>query len=102
MTSKLTRTLTAAMFAAALALAGCGGGPASEADAIAQDACDLIAELQGLDEQVMDGDMDAMDELDDAFMRIAELEQRANDAGISDDEMIEAMERNCPELANEF
>lgn len=100
MTSKLTRTFAAGAFAA-VALAGCGG-PANEADAIAQDACDLIGELVALDDQMAAGDMDAMADLESAFERIAALEQRADDAGISDAEMEAAMEQTCPEFVDGF
>ena len=72
--------------ALALAIAGCG--PTSEADAIASDACDIL-------EAMLEGDMEALADLED-------LERRADEANISDDEMEAALEDQCGDLLDEL
>ncbi len=72
--------------ALALALAGCG--TQNEANAIASDACDAL-------EEFMEGDMQALDDLED-------LERRADEAGISDEEMQDALEDECGDMIDEM
>ena len=72
--------------ALALAIAGCG--PTSAADQIASDACDVL-------EALLEGDMEALADLED-------LDRRADEAQISDDDMLEAIENRCGDLLDEM
>lgn len=94
------RTTAASIAAAALLLGGCGGGSGSEADAIARDACELLNEMMAIDFADLDEDgfarMEAMEEEFNA------LEQRQRDAGLSDEEMEAAFERECPAVFDDF
>ena len=74
--------------AGALALAVAGCSPASDAERIASDACDVL-------EALMEGDMDALADLED-------LDRRADEAGVSDEEMLEALESQCGDLMEEM
>ena len=77
-------TCAATMVVLMLLLAGC----ADETQRIARDACDLMEDIVE--------DPAALDE--DVFTDLQELEARADDAGISDAEMQEAMRDECPEV----
>lgn len=74
--------------AGALALAGAGCGAGSEAEQIASDACAVL-------EALVDGDMEALEDLED-------LDRRADEAEISDEDMLEAMEAECGDLLDEM
>lgn len=69
----------------ALALAGCG--PTSDADRIAAEACDIL-------ERAIDGDFEAFAELED-------LDRQVDEAGLSDADMEDALERECGDLLDE-
>lgn len=82
------RVQMSALGAGALALAAAGCSPASEAERIASDACDVL-------EALMEGDMDSLADLED-------LDRRADEAGVSDEEMLEAIESECGDLMEEM
>ena len=82
------RTVTAAVLATALILAGCG--PADDVDALAIEACELYHDLT-------DPEADGA-AVDEAVEALTELQERAEEAGHSDAELEAALERNCPEL----
>ncbi|MFP4634240.1 MAG: hypothetical protein ACLFRD_00125 [Nitriliruptoraceae bacterium] len=85
------RSQLAGVAAVAVLVAGCGGG--EDIEALSNEACDLYGEL-------IDPDTEA-DAVDDAVEALTELEERAEEAGYSEDELVEALQRNCPELPDE-
>ncbi len=90
------RTLAAAVVGALLLL-GCGGG-GGEAEAIARDACALFDEVMNLD--FLDEDnFERFEELEAEFNA---LEQRQRDAGLSDQELEDAVEAECPDVFSDF
>ncbi len=91
-----TRTLAAAVVGALLLL-GCDGG-GGEATAIARDACALFEEVMNLD--FLDEDnFERFEELEAEFDA---LEQRQRDAGLSDQELEEAVESECPDAFSDL
>lgn len=85
MTSQPTRG-AALLLALSMAVAGCAG--ATEEQQIAGEACDLYAEL-------VDGDLEAVFDTD-IVDQFEELEQRANDAEMSDADIEAAVQEECP------
>lgn len=85
------RTRLVGALTLAVLLAGCEGG--EDLDALANEACDLYDEL-------VDPDTEA-DAVDEAVAALTDLEERAEEAGYSEDELVEALQRNCPELPGE-
>lgn len=83
MQGRLTTSI-AAMAVLVMMLAGC----ADDTQSIARDAC-------GLMEDIAD-DPTAFDE--DVFAELQELQERADDADISDEEMQAAIQDECPEV----
>lgn len=86
-----TRSTLTALLVPALVLGGCGAGPEAE---LASDACDLL-------QQVVDEGPEALmtgERMED----FQELEQRAADEDISDEEMEQAMRDECPETFEEL
>ncbi len=79
--------IVASILAVGLGVAGC----ASDEEEIAADACRL------LEERVIGQGPDALmdEDLEDDFR---ELEQRAEESGLSDEEMERAMRDECPEV----
>ena len=85
------RSMVATLAVPVLVLAGCAGSPEEE---IAADACDLL-------QQVVDEGPEAL--MGGEYMEeFQELEERAADEGISDQEMEEAMRDECPDTFDEL
>lgn len=86
-----TRSMLTALLVPALVLAGCGPGPEAE---LASDACDLL-------QQTVDEGPEAL-MTEERMEDFQELEQRAADEDISDQEMEQAMREECPETFEEL
>ncbi len=85
------RSMVATLAVPVLVLAGCAGSPEEE---IAADACDLL-------QQVVDEGPEAL--MGGEYMGdFQELEERAVEEGISDEEMEQAMREECPETFEEL
>jgi hypothetical protein len=85
------RSMVATLAVPLLVLAGCGGSPEEE---IAADACDLL-------QQVVDEGPEAL--MGGEYMQqFQELEERAAEEDISDQEMEQAMREQCPETFDEL
>jgi hypothetical protein len=85
------RSMVATLAVPVLVLAGCGGSPEEE---IAADACDLL-------QQVVDEGPEAL--MGGEYMQeFQELEERAAEEDISDQEMEQAMREQCPETFDEL
>lgn len=82
----------------ALLLLGCGGGGAGEAEAIARDICALFAEVMDLD-FLDEENFERFEQMEDEFNA---LEQRQRDAGLSDQELEDAVESECPDVYADF
>lgn len=82
----------------ALLLLGCGDGGGGEAEAIARDACALFAEVMELDFM----DEDNFERFEEMEAEFDALEQRQQDAGLSDQELEEAVESECPDVFADF
>lgn len=91
-----TRHMLAAAMASGLLLAGCGDG--STEQEIASEACDLLSELADAGLEVM-MDPEAMQEYEQQF---ADLERRADEADLDDEDMEQAMREECPEVFEQF
>ncbi len=81
---------TAVLLSLTLALTGCGG---EDLDSLATEACDLYRDLTDPDASGAD--------VDEAVLALQDLNQRAEESGYSDAQLEDALERNCPELADE-
>ena len=85
------RSMVATLAVPVLVLAGCAGSPEEE---IAADACDLL-------QQVVDEGPEAL--MGGEYMeQFQELEERAAEEDISDQEMEEAMRDECPDTFDEL
>ena len=85
------RSIVATLAVPVLVLAGCGSSPEEE---IAADACDLL-------QQVVDEGPEAL--MGGEYMQeFQELEERAAEEDISDEEMEQAMREQCPETFDEL
>ena len=85
------RSKLATLAVPVLILAGCGGSPEEQ---IAADACDLL-------QQVVDEGPEAL--MGGEYMQeFQELEERAAEEDISDQEMEQAMREECPETFEEL
>lgn len=91
------RTLAAAVLGALL-LVGCGSGGGGEAEAIARDACALFAEVMELDFL----DEDNFERFEEMEAEFTALEQRQRDAELSDQELEDAVESECPDVFSDF
>ncbi len=87
---RATGPATAVMLSFTLALTGCGG---EDLDTLAVEACDLYRDLT--DPEASGADVD------EAILALQDLNQRAEESGYSDAQLEDALERNCPELADE-
>lgn len=83
------RTTLASTMILALGLTGCGG---SEEEELAQDACEVL-------DGVADGGPEALLGAMESFQ---EIDRRASEADISQEEMDEAMREECPEVFEEI
>ncbi len=89
-----TRHMMATIAGLAL-LAGCAGGTQAS---LAADACDLLEELADAGPELL-MDEEAMQEYEADF---AELEERADESDLEDEEMEQAMRDECPEVFETF
>ena len=87
---RATGPVAAIVLSLTLALTGCGG---DDLDTLAIEACDLYRDLTDPDASGAD--------VDEAILALQDLNERAEEAGHSDAQLEDALERNCPELADE-
>ena len=87
---RATGPATAILLILTLALTGCGG---EDLDTLATEACDHYRELTDPDASGAD--------VDEAVLALQDLNERADESGYSDAQLEDALERNCPELADD-
>ncbi len=94
--------LLAGMFIASLLLVGCNGEELTEAEALADEFCDVISIFADIDEDDLDSLMEAMAELEQREDELLDLENRLIDSEIEDEELEAAVEARCPDALDAF